>query len=92
MGYRKASEMKQERETRNVFEVINEDGDDTRFVPLPSDDFIATEAPAGSQQKIDDLRRRLELGVPLWHADDRKDYRGLVGAIRPRADTYSSNA
>ena len=84
--------MHREKETRNIFEVIIEDGDDTRFVPLENDDFTATDAPAGSQQKIDDLRRRLELGVPLWHDDDRKDYRGLVGAIRPRADTYSSNA
>ena len=77
---------------RNVFEVIRDEGDDTNFVPVEGDDFIATDAPAGSQQKIDDLRRRLEQGVPLWHEEDRKDYRGLVGAIRPRAGTYSSNA
>ena len=78
--------------TRNVFEVIEEDGDDTNFVPWMDEKFSPTDAPAGSQQKIDALRRRLELGQPLWHSEDREDYRDLVGAIRPRADTFVSNA
>jgi hypothetical protein len=30
------------------------------------------------------LRKRVELGQPLWHRDDRVDYAGLTGAIRPR--------
>ena len=84
--------MSSERENRNIFEVISQDGDDTNFVPAEGEQFIPTDAPAGSQAKIDDLRRRLEQGVPLWHAEDRTDYRGLVGAIRPRADTYAFNA
>ena len=44
----------------------------------------ATDAPAGSPDKIEVLRRRVELGEPLWHVDDRVDYSGLTGAIRPR--------
>ena len=84
--------MSAENETQNVFEVIHQYGDDTNFIPLESDDFTPTDAPAGSQQKIEALKKRLELGVPLWHNEDRKDYRGLVGAIRPRADTFSPNA
>ena len=25
-----------------------------------------------------------ELGLPLWHDNDRVDYSGLTGAVRPR--------
>ena len=47
-------------------------------------DFDSTDAPAGSPEKIEILRKRLELGLPLWHEEDRYDYNGLTGAIRPR--------
>ena len=30
------------------------------------------------------LRKRIENGLPLWHDEDRYDYNGLTGAIRPR--------
>ncbi len=43
-----------------------------------------TDAPAGSDEKIEALRQRVALGVPLWHEEDRVDYTGLTGAIRPR--------
>ncbi len=68
----------------NVFEAILKYGHDEDFSPEPSEDFESTEAPAGSPEKIEVLRRRVELGLPLWHKDDRKDYSGLTGAIRPR--------
>jgi hypothetical protein len=69
---------------RNVFEAILRYGHDEDFVPQHSSEFIPTDAPAGSQEKIDVLRRRVELGQPLWHDADRVDYSGLTGAIRPR--------
>jgi hypothetical protein len=69
---------------RNVFEAILKYGHDEDFVPEPTDDFIATDAPAGSEEKIETLRRRVELGLPLWHVEDREDYSGLTGAVRPR--------
>ena len=68
----------------NVFEAILEAGHDEDFEPAVSDEFIATDAPAGSREKIEELCRRVELGLPLWHPDDRKDYSGLTAAIRPR--------
>lgn len=68
----------------NVFEAILANGHDEDFSPEESDDFIATNAPAGSDEKIEILRRRIEMGVPLWHHHDRVDYRGLTGAVRPR--------
>ena len=71
---------------RNVFEAILECGHDEDFVPAENDDFQPTEAPAGSQAKLDMLARRVEQGLPLWHPSDRCDYSGLTGAIRPRRD------
>lgn len=68
----------------NVFEAILKYGHDEDFLPAESNNFIPTDAPAGSTQKIDELRRRVELGLPLWHTADRADYSGLTGAVRPR--------
>lgn len=68
----------------NVFEAILKYGHDEDFVPQASCDFQPTDAPAGSQEKIEELRRRVELGLPLWHTEDRCDYSGLTGAVRPR--------
>ncbi|MBN1395663.1 MAG: hypothetical protein JW959_11615 [Pirellulales bacterium] len=70
---------------RNVFEAILECGHDEDFMPVESDDFAATEAPAGSRAKIDILAERVLRGQPLWHPCDRSDYSGLTGAVRPRA-------
>lgn len=69
----------------NVFEAILKYGHDEDFAPaVESTQFQPTDAPAGSRAKIDELRRRVELGLPLWHQNDRRDYSGLTGAVRPR--------
>lgn len=68
----------------NVFEAILKYGHDEDFAPVASEDFTPTDAPAGSPEKIDILRKRVELGLPLWHNGDRVDYSGLTGAVRPR--------
>ncbi len=68
----------------NVFEAILKYGHDEDFYPQPDADFMATDAPAGSDAKIEVLRQRVELGQPLWHDSDRADYSGLTGAVRPR--------
>ena len=70
---------------RNVFEAILECGHDEDFAPAPMEDFSATDAPAGSRAKIDVLAARVLRGEPLWHNEDRSDYSGLTGAVRPRA-------
>jgi hypothetical protein len=69
---------------RNVFEAILQCGHDEDFVPHESDEFVPTDAPAGSPEKLATLARRIELGVPLWHPEDRSDYSGLTGVVRPR--------
>ena len=69
---------------RNVFEAIIECGHDEDFAPVESSEYIATDAPAGSSQKLDVLAERIKMGVPLWYDEDRSDYSGLTGAVRPR--------
>lgn len=71
-------------QVRNVFEAILRYGHDEDFHPEPCNEFEPTDAPAGSPEKIEILRSRIELGYPLWHEEDRVDYSGLTGAIRPR--------
>lgn len=72
------------RQTRNVFEAIIKFGHDEDFVPADNDEHVPTDAPAGSREKIDILAERIALGLPLWHEEDRIDYTGLTGAVRPR--------
>lgn len=77
--------MSQNKLINNVFEAILEYGHDEDFVPKIEDEcFIPTDAPAGSEAKIEALRKRVLSGLPLWHHDDREDYSGLTGAVRPR--------
>ena len=71
-------------DVQNVFEAILKYGHDEDFRPAVTDEFEPTNAPAGSQSKIDLLRKRVELGLPLWHDSDRGDYTGLTGVVRPR--------
>lgn len=68
----------------NVFEAILKYGHDEDFKPNSDGGFAATDAPAGSDDKIETLRRRVQSGQPLWHTEDRSDYSGLTGAVRPR--------
>ena len=41
------------------------------------DEFRSTEAAPGSMEKLDELKFRLDNGLPLWHSDDRSDYEKL---------------
>jgi hypothetical protein len=72
------------RQVRNVFETILKYGHDEDFAPVETDEFAPTDAPAGSRDKLEILARRIEQGLPLWHPEDRPDYSGLTGAVRPR--------
>ena len=74
----------QSQNVSNVFEAILKYGHDEDFSPVAGDEFEPTDAPAGSEEKIQRLRRRVERGQPLWHDSDRRDYTGLIGAVRPR--------
>jgi hypothetical protein len=72
------------KQIRNVFDAILKYGHDEDFYPVVDEEFEPTDAPAGSRAKIDVLAERIARGEPLWHEEDRADYTGLVGAVRPR--------
>lgn len=72
------------RKLGNVFEAIIRHGDGDFDPTQDSALFYPTDAPAGSAEKIEELRRRVQLGLPLWHPKDRVDYGGLIGAVQPR--------
>jgi len=69
---------------KNVFEAILTYGHDEDFAPKVDEDFVETQAPAGSQEKLNVMAERARSGYPLWHDSDRADYSGLTGAVRPR--------
>ncbi len=69
---------------KNVFEAILKYGHDEDFAPKRDEHFKATQEPAGSREKLDVLAERIRMGHPLWHENDRADYSGLTGAVRPR--------
>jgi hypothetical protein len=54
----------------SLFDTLALEGTDRGFAPRITSDFGPTRAPAGSQEKIDVLRWRLEHGFPLWHQLD----------------------
>lgn len=72
------------RQVRNVFEAILKYGHDEDFAPSDDVEFNATDAPAGSKEKLEVLAARVQAGNSLWHPEDRPDYSGLTGAVRPR--------
>ena len=69
---------------KNVFEAILKYGHDEDFAPKRDETFKGTQEPAGSREKLDVLAERIRMGHPLWHENDRADYSGLTGAVRPR--------
>lgn len=70
--------------SKNVFEAILSYGHDEDFAPTKTQQFSGTQAPAGSRAKLKVLAERVRRGEPLWHEEDRSDYSGLTGAVRPR--------
>ena len=69
---------------KNVFEAILKYGHDEDFAPRSDDEFASTQAPAGSREKLEVMAERVRRGHPIWHGEDRADYSGLTGAVRPR--------
>lgn len=53
-------------EINTVFEAILKHGHDEDFIPeFNSENFLPTDAPAGSSEKIEVLRKRVAHGLPL---------------------------
>ena len=71
------------RQMRNVFEAILKYGHDEDFVPDEKDDFIRPKHRPAPRKSWRFWAQRVALGVPLWHPEDRPDYSGLTGEVRP---------
>jgi len=74
---------RRERQHQNIFECIDAVGHDEDFAPHVDDGFHPTDAPAGSEEKKNVLMWRNDRGYPLWHQNDRTDYRLISGALAP---------
>lgn len=62
---------------KNVFEHIVRFGDDEWFVPPVTESdpgFEPSDEVPGTFAKLDEMRRRVELGQPLFRSDDRRHY------------------
>lgn len=55
---------------RSVLEAIAILGHDEDFFPTESDNWWPTDAVAGSTEKVNVLRARVESGMPLFHPQD----------------------
>jgi hypothetical protein len=53
--------------------------------------FVGTDAPAGSREKIEVMRKRAELGQPIFHENDRCDWGG-IGITTQRSSTSEPTA
>ena len=71
-------------QVRNVFEAIVKYGHDEDFETEILGEFDGTQAPAGSREKLEIMAARVAKGQPIWHDEDRPDYSGLIGVVRPR--------
>jgi hypothetical protein len=60
-------------QAQNVFEAILRFGHDEDFRPQVRENWQPTDAVAGTSQKVDILRHRVELGVPLFHPHDNPE-------------------
>ena len=75
---------------QTVFEAIIATGHDDDFEACVID-CEPTSAPPGSYEKIAVLRKRAELGQPLWHRDDKTDYRGIGIGLAKNCDVSIFN-
>lgn len=41
---------------------------------IGNDDFDSTEALPGSSEKVRKIAERVQIGLPLWHSDDRLSF------------------
>ena len=59
---------------QSVLEAIKSGYWDYEPIDALIDDFLATEALPGSNEKLEILALRVARGLPLWHPEDRRTY------------------
>lgn len=75
----------------NLHEYIEKNRDAEFFEPSPATDFHPTDAIGGSPAKIEVMRLRVELGLPIHHKDDYRgdDGEGYLGSRSTRSGVFS---
>ena len=79
----------------SIFEALKKYGHDEDYEPKPDSLFFPTMFSPGSDEKIEVLRQRVELGLPLWHEDDEKvcNVTGIGSdKQKPQVATYGKTA
>ncbi len=79
------------RRYQNVFGAIVRESHEESFVPVETDEFEPADLSAGSPEKIELLRWRVEMGVRMWHDADRSDYSGLVDTAQHLAELKAAS-
>ena len=61
----------------NVFDYVQRFNEADGYVPLNMEGWEPTNTIPGSPERKEALRARIEAGQPLWHDDDRVDFKGF---------------
>lgn len=79
---------------KTIFEALTKYGHDEDYEPKPDTLFFPTMFSPGSEEKIEVLRQRVELGLPLWHKDDEEicTVTGIGADKQKAASTYGKTA
>jgi hypothetical protein len=60
--------------TRTILDAIEQGFYQFEPTECSDDEFDETDALPGTDEKVDILAKRIELGLPLWHPSDRLSY------------------
>ena len=66
----------------SILDAIKQGNWDFEPESVQKDDYSATGALPGSNEKIDMLAARAQDGLPLWHPEDRQSYDDSEEALR----------
>lgn len=69
---------------QNVFDAIRRYGHDEDFQPQILGNWRPTNAVAGTTQKVEVLRSRVELGVPLFHPNDNQECLACTSSLHAK--------
>jgi hypothetical protein len=74
--------------SQNVFEALAKYGHDIDFDGKPNELWFPTMYGPGSPEKIEVMRQRVELGVPIWHPNDEP----ICSTLGIGGDKFGGNA
>lgn len=73
--------------TKSILDAIRIGDWDFEPGPVEENQFSATSALPGTEEKLQVLAERLQQGLPLWHPSDRRTYADLLTATENQRST-----